>query len=124
MSIYKKHGEELPNDHGVRDPTSQRKAQPANVALPLTKQWFESLPAHVKPHALLAQCPRIANFLAANWNEPKTLRQYLYELLVDRRGNRQGLPNDVMHELLALRAYFEDLHPDPIAPWESSRKRD
>ena len=102
----------------------ERRAQPANITLPHTKRWFGNLPAQVKPHALLAQYPRIANSLAANWNEPKTLHQCLYELLIDRRGNRQGLPNDVMHELLALRAYFEDLHPDVIAPWESARKRD
>ena len=124
MSIYKKGRDELPSDHGVTDPTSQRKAQPANIALPQTKRWFESLPAHVKPYALLARYPRIANSLAANRNEPKSLRQCFDELLIDRRDYREGLPEDVMRDLLALRTYFNDLYPDVITSWQTMRKRD
>jgi hypothetical protein len=86
---------------------SMRKAQPPAKALPVTWAWAARLPPHVRPMQLLHQYPRVANALAASWAEPHSFRACLYELLVDRRGNRRGFPQRVQAELLALRAYFE-----------------
>jgi hypothetical protein len=84
-----------------------RKVQPAAKVLPATCAWAARLPRHVRPIELLRQYPRVANTLAASWTEPRAFRACLYELLVDRRGNRRGFPERVLAELLALRAYFE-----------------
>ena len=54
------------------------------------------------PNALLAKFPRIANLLAVLWEDPNSLRRYLDDLLVDKRGNRQGFPLDILRELFAL----------------------
>lgn len=85
-----------------------RKAQPTSVVLPGTFKWIARLPRSVWPLQLTRQFPRVANSLAANWDDPPALREHLYELLVDRRGNRTGFPNEVLSELLALRSHFDN----------------
>jgi hypothetical protein len=59
---------------------------------------------------VLRHYPRIANVLALSWNDPASVREYLFDLLIDRRGGREGFPEDVRAELLVLRAYLEDCH--------------
>ena len=86
-----------------------RKANPVNEPLPVTFRWIARLPAGVRPLTLLREFPRIANALALEWRDPELFRTRLYDLLVDKRGNRRGFPADVQAELLALRAYF-DVH--------------
>ena len=54
-----------------------RKAAPANVPLPRTLIWVASLPSSVKPPALLRQYARIANVLAAAWDDPKATSSYM-----------------------------------------------
>jgi hypothetical protein len=85
-----------------------RKAQPASEPLPGTFKWISRLPRNVWPLQLLGQFPRVANALAASWNHPESFRGCLYDLLVDQRGNRRGFPDEVVRELLALRAFFEN----------------
>ena len=85
------------------EPARRRKAAPANVPLPRTLDWAEDLPSSVKPTALLRQYARIANVLAATWDDPKALSPYMDGLLRDNRGNRKGFPPDILSELLALR---------------------
>ena len=69
--------------------------------------------------ALLAKFPRIGNLLAVLWDDPNSTRRYLDDLLVDKRGNRQGFPLDILRELLALRAYYDELYPQRSPrPWE------
>ena len=46
---------------------------------------------------------------------------YFDELLVDRRGGRQGFPKDVLRELLVLRSYYERFHPNLQSPWQQAR---
>jgi hypothetical protein len=60
------------------------------------------------PVALLQQFPRIANGLARMWGDKAALRQYLDELLIDRRGGRRGFPPEVHHELMMLREWCGD----------------
>ncbi|HEY3179380.1 MAG TPA: hypothetical protein VGL25_10920 [Casimicrobiaceae bacterium] len=93
------------------DATFARKAAPNNQPFPATFKWIASLPREIRPLALLQQYPRIANMLAQSWHDPSAFREYMFDLLIDRRGGRQGFPQDVRAELLRLRAYFDHIHP-------------
>ena len=95
------------------DASFARKATPNNQPFPATFKWIASLPREIRPLALLQQFPRIANMLAQSWHDPAAFREYMFDLLIDRRGGRQGFPQDVRSELLRLRAYFDDI--DPLA---------
>jgi len=88
-----------------------RKALPASQPFPATFEWIASLPPEVRPFQLLKQFPRIANMLAQAWPDPAAFREYMFDLLIDRRGGRQGFPQAVRSELLQLRTYFDDIHP-------------
>ena len=111
-----------PRAHGAaRDWTGakRRKTEPANGLLKPTFAWASTLPVEVQPRSLLYKFPRIANLMAAMWPDPNSFRRYIDDLLVDKRGNRQGFPVDVLRELFELRAYYDELHPDTSRPWES-----
>jgi hypothetical protein len=88
-----------------------RKARPVNVLLPATRRWLAMLAPDVHPQALVTQFPRLANRIAADWESPEMCRSFLYLLLVDQRGNRQGFPEDVRADILALRSLYAELHP-------------
>jgi len=94
----------------------RRRQQPVNVPLPLTLKWIASLPQDVQPRALLRQFARIANGLAITWGELDSFVAYMDELLIDRRGNRQGLPKAIRQELLALRGFRE--RATPVLSWD------
>jgi len=100
------------------DARKRRAAQPATGLLRPTMSWASTLPADVRPNALLAKFPRIANLIAVLWPDPNSLRRYIDDLIVDKRGNRQGFPLDVLRELLALRAYYDQRNPPTLQPWE------
>jgi len=104
------------------DWSRKRSAEPVNGLLRPTINWASGLPPQVLPKALLAKFPRIANLLAVLWDDPNSARRYLEDLLVDKRGNRQGFPVDVLRELLAMRAYYDDLHPESAQPWQVMNK--
>jgi hypothetical protein len=110
------HGEE-------QERKSHRKAAPANVPLPRTLNWVKDLPSSVKPTALLRQYARIANVFAATWNDPKALTSYMNCLLRDERGNRKGLPPDILREIRALREYHATLNEAHPSSWAVLRKR-
>ena len=86
-------------------------AAPANQPFPATFKWIAALPREVRPLELLKQYPRIANMLAQAWHDPSAFREYMFDLLIDRRGGRQGFPQAVRSELLRLRTYFDHIHP-------------
>jgi hypothetical protein len=133
MSIYRSLDEGIPSEINVSDdprrrrapakpeialPVAarndahhQRKATPANEPLTATFKWMASLPRAIRPLALLQQFPRIVNVMAQTWSDPPAFRDYMFELLVDRRGSRQGFQQSVRCELLALRAYFDEMYP-------------
>jgi hypothetical protein len=88
-----------------------RKAAPSNEPFPATFKWMAALPRNVRPVALLQRYPRIANIMARAWGDPVMFREYMFELLIDRRGGRQGFPENIRAELLRLRTYFDELNP-------------
>jgi hypothetical protein len=100
----------------------RRKAQPAEVLLPSTRRWLDSLPVESRPQALVKQYPRLANLFAANWSSPGDCSEFIYSLLHDQRGGRRGFPREVIDDISSLRMYYARLHP--IADWEANADRD
>ena len=99
------------------NPRGRRWPQPFDQPLPITARWVASLPDEVQPLALLQRLPRIANRLARLWEDDEALQIYFDDILVDRRGGRQGFPPDIHHELLVLWEYWKARH----APAPSQR---
>jgi hypothetical protein len=95
----------------------RRKAQPADVLLPATRRWLDSLPVDARPLTLAKQFARLANLIAANWNNPADCSAFIYSLLHDQRGGRRGFPREVMEDIINLRMYYARLHP--IVDWEA-----
>ncbi len=135
MSIYRKFEREPSNDvhaqrvkvdraEPVATPAAQRRGRPADEPLPMTVTWAAKLPRDVRPMVLLRTFSRIANGLAANWTDPAAFLPFIDDLFVDRRGNRKGFPPEVMAELFALRAYYEEAHPTSRKRWDVANKRD
>jgi hypothetical protein len=130
MSIYRNFDREPSNDMHARPIKREEPPKPTPLtpragstenALPVTIEWAAKLPHDVRPMALIRGFPRIANFMAAAWQNPASLRPYLDELFVDRRGDRKGFPPEVMAELFALRGYFEELYPALDRRWDQSQ---
>jgi hypothetical protein len=71
--------------------------------------WVASLPPTVQPTALVRRFARIANLVAATWGDEKAFDSYMELLLTDNRGNRKGLPPDVVAELVAVQRYRHTL---------------
>ena len=133
MSVYRSLDEGIPSEINVSDhsrrrgaiappkialhaairdkPTFVRKATPNNEPLATTFKWVASLPRAIRPLALLQKYPRIVNVMAQTWNDPPAFRDYMFDLLIDRRGGRTAFTQDVCCELLALRAYFDEQYP-------------
>src|SRR6516165_8990328 len=90
----------LPGEYG-----HLRKATPANTLFRSTLAWVESLPPELRPVALMRDFARIANLIAATWDDLEGFESYMASLLTDKRGNRKGFPPDVRAELVALGQY-------------------
>ncbi|WP_354675459.1 hypothetical protein [Cupriavidus alkaliphilus] len=68
-------------------------------------RWLLSLPAGARPLLLCRRYPRIGNQLAALSANPAALHAFLVELLIDKRGGRQGFPDGIALELSRLHEY-------------------
>jgi hypothetical protein len=55
---------------------------------------------------LVVRFPHVLNGLSPAWDRPAAALKALGELMVDRRGDRQGYPEDALAELVALRRYL------------------
>jgi hypothetical protein len=80
---------------------------PAEMPLRRTLAWAARLPDDVFPSALMCRYARVANVIAATWEDPKSFREYMKSLLTDKPVNRREFPPDVLNELLALQRYFD-----------------
>lgn len=98
--------EPSPAKPATQDWTCMRKAAPADFLLPLSGRWFKALPSDRAPRALVISYPRIANLIAAQWNEGRGAQYLLEDLLTDRRGGRKGFPAPVRDDLLRLREHW------------------
>ncbi len=86
--------------------------------------WLNDLPEAVRPMKTCARFPRIVNRLSSAWTRPAECRAYFDELLLDRRGDRQGFPLEVAFELAALKNYFETaVHPSEQTVWDDIIQR-
>jgi hypothetical protein len=103
-----------------------RKGTPANIPLPRTLKWADELPPRVKPFALMRHFPRIANMIAAAWDDLVQFETYMNSLLTDKRGARKGFPTDVIAELGALDIYRHTVRESAISAiaWSDVRLRD
>jgi hypothetical protein len=86
---------------------------PATQALtPVALKWLAQLPREVRPFELFHTYPRIANQLAALGNAA-AVSAFLGELLIDKRGDRQGFPGGIAQELSRLQEHLlRALQPD------------
>ena len=89
-----------------RDWLQHRKAKPIDRVLPFSDRWFGRLPLDAYPRELASQYPRIVNLIALQWDDSEACSAYFDELLVDRRGARQGFPARVQLELMRLREHW------------------
>jgi hypothetical protein len=89
------------------DWSSKRRAAPVDELMKGTLRWATTLPAELRPQALMNKFPRVANLVAACWKEPKSFHICMNDLVVviDRRGKRQGFPPEVLIELVNLQTY-------------------
>jgi hypothetical protein len=83
-----------------------RRARPAEVLLPVAIKRLRALPTHLRPLALAAQFPRVANLIALHWEDEGACRAYFDSLLIDQRGGRQGFPAAVRADLANLRDHW------------------
>jgi len=102
---------------------ARRKQTPSSDPLPITFKWIAKLPRSVQPLALLRQYPRIANMMAGMWEDPRSCRAYLHDLLTDRRGTRKGFSQEIVQELVSLRVHYEHLHPPMLDVYKDVNKR-
>lgn len=104
--------------------SAQRKGKPAEFLLRTTVRWMEALPSEFQPTAIGKAFPRIANTLAALWTRPDAFTSYLDDLLIDKRGGRQGFPIEALTELHALAGYYAVARPDrSVVPGGSEEPR-
>ncbi len=100
-------------------PTAQRKQSQTAALGPETIQWMAELPQHVRPNEMATRFPHIANRLASGWKTPEQCRRYFDEVLLDRRGGRQGLPGRVALELAALKNHYDSaVFPTHQTVWD------
>ena len=96
----------------------------AQIQMPLrsTLDWAAHLPDGVLPSALMCRHARVADLIAAMWNDPSALRDYLGVLLSPDGRRRRDLAPDIVAELTTLQSYYEAM--EPIAAWGTSGSRD
>jgi len=103
----------------LEDIIARRRPQPPEVLVADTIKWLASLPPDVRPTALPTQFVRIANALSRIWSDHRRCLEYLEDLLIDRRGGRQGFPFEVALEIAGLKDYYETtIHPTAQTAWD------
>ena len=77
------------------------------IEMPLrrTLAWAAKLPDGVLPAALMSRHARVADLIAAAWDDPESFGNYVDSLLTD--AHRRGLAPAVVDEVHALRRCHE-----------------
>ena len=85
----------------------RRPPSPADRALTgETITWMLALPDPMRPEQLAQRMPRLANQIAAVWNDRLRCASALHALTIDDRGGRRGLPSDILGEVKALHRHL------------------
>jgi hypothetical protein len=85
---------------------ARRPPRHADEALTGTaRAWLRRLPPRRRPMRLCHEHPRVANLVAAQWNDTAETAALLDDLLSDRRGGRRGFAAPVVRELKRLREF-------------------
>ena len=88
------------------------------VLTPAALKWLAQLPREVRPLELFHTYPRIANQLAALAGQqgyPTPVTLFLADLLIDKRGSRQGFPGGIAQELSRLQEHLLQSSEPPEA---------
>jgi hypothetical protein len=96
----------------------KRKPAAAETLRTATIQWILKLPPHVQPRHLQVKYPRIANRMAALWDDQTSCESFMDELLTDKRGGRKGFPLEVAQEIASLRDFHFRLHHKDKVAWD------
>jgi hypothetical protein len=94
------------------DAVRRMRAPPADadrVLLSSTHLWLRRVPPRIHPRHLCRYHPHLANRLAVCWGDRERVEQFIDDLLIDRRGGRQGLSDRVKSELQVIER-FHALH--------------
>ena len=67
------------------------------------------------PHKLEERFPRLIDKIVDAWHSPELASAVFDELLVDRRGGRQGFPPDIAREIYRLSVAYDKLRGTPQA---------
>ncbi|HLS55637.1 MAG TPA: hypothetical protein VK052_06150 [Zeimonas sp.] len=70
------------------------------------QRLFASLPYAYRLSITRQHFPHVLNRIAAEWEVPRRFLALMDELLIDRRGNREGFPFESVLELTNLREYY------------------
>lgn len=95
-------GSELPDWTALRSPETEDMRMLSMGAL----RWLASLPVDVQPREMCRGYPRIGNHLAALAGSPAAQSGFVGDLLIDKRGGRQGFPGGIALELSRLQEYL------------------
>jgi hypothetical protein len=108
--------------HGASEWDAMRRA-PRRTDVDLrhrTFKWLATLPVHLRQMNTARQYPRIVNRMGDLWSHCEYTRLHFQSLLIDRRSERQGLPPEVIQEIIALQTYyFENLSGLPAILWNA-----
>jgi hypothetical protein len=83
--------------------------------------WVRALPVSLRPLELCNVYPRLANRLAACWDDVDKTSDVFNDLLVDHRGGRKGFASPIAAELLRVHAYHERRLPGAAAARKTAR---
>lgn len=93
---------------GDREPFNQ--AIPDEMPLRRTLEWAARLPEDMLPSVLMCHYARVANVIAATWDDPASFRDYMKSLWADHPGHARRFSPDALQELAALERYFDRLN--------------
>ena len=96
---------------------------------PVIAEYFEKKP-DLYPHALEGRYSRVFNKIMAMWGS-QALEEHFSDLIVDKRGGRQGFPADVAADIILLSRLHTRLletagmkkSDNPDDPWGDERLR-
>jgi hypothetical protein len=86
-----------------------------------SQAFLSSLTDSVRPNQLAERYPRIVNKMATLWRRPTQMDQYFDELLIDKRGNRQGFPLGILMEIITLKEHYQSAaFPVGTSVWDGA----